>query len=142
MAAVVKVKGKYINSQSPCEGDKAGEFKGYTADLQLTTPLLHNKLDERSKSVVITLDHNGSPPQATSGTTKYSNGFMTNNHPMHLSEDIEDGEVIGIITLEDVFEELLQVYCLVFLSITLFILTGFALINHLLTYPFLFCAVI
>ncbi|XVE84835.1 hypothetical protein DITRI_Ditri17bG0044500 [Diplodiscus trichospermus] len=78
MAAVVKAKGKNKNLPATVNGQKSEENKVSSPDSQLTIPLL-SKLDEKPESIACQ--------------------FM---------QDIEDGEVIDIITLEDVFEELLQ----------------------------------
>lgn len=94
MAAVVKAKGK--NKTFP-PGEKTEESKT-GGDSQLTAPLLSSK-NAKSESVVVDIDRN----PRTASSTRLINGVS------HMSEDIEDGEVIGIITLEDVFEELLQV---------------------------------
>ncbi|KAL1547274.1 DUF21 domain-containing protein [Salvia divinorum] len=88
MAAVVKVrekKKKLISS----DGMVRDKFltKG---DPQLKIPLL----DKEANTVVVNIEK---PEQ---------NGFVT--YSSNAAEDVEDGEVIGIITLEDVFEELLQ----------------------------------
>ncbi|KDP21491.1 hypothetical protein JCGZ_21962 [Jatropha curcas] len=97
MAAVVKVhaKSKKFNNSKFANGDS-----------ELNTPLL-NKHDDKSESVIIDIEKAARPTTIKENLTLEPNGVATNMMP-HLSEDIEDGEVIGIITLEDVFEELLQ----------------------------------
>ncbi|KAJ4880020.1 DUF21 domain-containing protein [Raphanus sativus] len=84
MAAVVKVNVKRKGSLSTLV-----EEENTNNDSKLTTPLLM-KREGNQDNVVVDID-------------KISNSAFS-----HTSEEIEDGEVIGVITLEDVFEELLQ----------------------------------
>ncbi|KAF8046974.1 hypothetical protein N665_3284s0004 [Sinapis alba] len=84
MAAVVKVVN--VKRKGPLSTLLEEEN---TNDSKLTTPLLL-KREGNQDNVVVDID-------------KISNSGFS-----HTSEEIEDGEVIGVITLEDVFEELLQ----------------------------------
>lgn len=107
MAAVVKTKGK-SKALPAIEGEKAeDENKATSGESQLTTPLL-TKQDEKADSVVVDIDRASKPSSLKREPSFPRNDASANGLP-RLSEDIEDGEVIGIITLEDVFEELLQV---------------------------------
>ncbi|KAF8392477.1 hypothetical protein HHK36_022819 [Tetracentron sinense] len=106
MAAVVKVKEKGKNSLRIGDGEKPEENKVIGGDSQLTTPLLP-KMDEKVESIVVDIEKAPRPITINKQTSFQQNDAATNGLP-RLSEDIEDGEVIGIITLEDVFEELLQ----------------------------------
>ncbi|XP_059283576.1 DUF21 domain-containing protein At4g14240-like [Lycium ferocissimum] len=90
MAAVVKPKGKSKKPPSVVEERKS-------EDNSETAPLLMKK-DGKSDNVVVDIEK---------GIVPTSGDAVTNSVP-HSSDDIEDAEVIGIITLEDVFEELLQ----------------------------------
>ena len=104
MAAVVKARPK----NPPADTTEPNmEAAGAT---QLTAPLL-SSAEERAESVVVDIEAphsrqtNGNKHHSVQQNDKPSNGVGRS------SEDIEEGEVIGIITLEDVFEELLQVSC-------------------------------
>ncbi|CAN7038748.1 unnamed protein product [Brassica oleracea var. botrytis] len=102
MAAVVKVKDKdkkksmqlLSHEETPKEN-----INLYTSP-HLITPLL--------KDDVVVVDIDKAPKHVENrGNNFKQNGIVTRDLPCML-EDSEDEEVIGIITLEDVFEELLQ----------------------------------
>nr|XP_027192840.1 DUF21 domain-containing protein At4g14240-like isoform X2 [Cicer arietinum] len=104
MAAVVKAKGKGKETPQIIDEEKFEAKKSVGGDSQLTTPLLQ-KHDANLENVVVDIDKPSKLPiiNKQTGLQRTSDGSL--NGP---SENIEDGEVIGIITLEDVFEELLQ----------------------------------
>ncbi|KAM0915697.1 hypothetical protein ACQ4PT_010659 [Festuca glaucescens] len=87
MAAVVKAKPK--NAPVP---DKTEPYMEAAASTNLTAPLLSNT-EERADIVIVDTERQHNMPSNTVAS---------------ISEDIDDSPVIGIITLEDVFEELLQ----------------------------------
>lgn len=106
MAAVVKARGKCKAHPPMIEGEKEEGRKIGGMDTELTTPLL-SKQDGKSDHVVVDIPKIPKPTNIKKEVLLHNNVGEANGP--HLSEDIEDGEVIGIITLEDVFEELLQV---------------------------------
>ncbi|KAM7277617.1 hypothetical protein ACFE04_004751 [Oxalis oulophora] len=107
MAAVVKAKEKSKALPPTMDGDEETEDKKVNeGDSQLTMPLL-NKQNENIDSVVVDIDKSSNLGRM-SRPPSFQQNDMTTNGSVYLSEDIEEGEVIGIITLEDVFEELLQ----------------------------------
>ncbi|KAI7740081.1 hypothetical protein M8C21_001389, partial [Ambrosia artemisiifolia] len=95
MAAVVKVKSKKHPPTDVNDRKLAG--KKQSKNSQLTKPLLP-KLEE--SNVIVNIDKTLESTVQHMGPTTKSLRCVT--------DDEEDGDVIGIITLEDVFEELLQ----------------------------------
>ncbi|CAA2978568.1 DUF21 domain-containing At4g14240-like [Olea europaea subsp. europaea] len=100
MAAVVKPKGK--NKIPPSIEEKSEENEVTNGNSDLTTPLLL-KQEEKAASVIVDIERF---PRPASKNLTYNDTVTKGLSPS--SDDTEDGEVIGIITLEDVFEELLQ----------------------------------
>lgn len=100
MAAVVKPKGR--NRKPPSIVERSEQNEATNGDLDLEAPLLSKK-EQTADSVVLDIERFSRPPSVSNLT--YNDTVMSGS----ALDDPEDGEVIGIITLEDVFEELLQV---------------------------------
>lgn len=107
MAAVVKTKAKSRNPPVTEDGEDAEENKFRTRDASLTSPLLHTQDENSERYIDVEKGTNTVHPPNKKPSSQQIDGGL--NPEAQLSEDIEDEEVIGIITLEDVFEELLQV---------------------------------
>ncbi|XP_027350113.1 DUF21 domain-containing protein At4g14240 [Abrus precatorius] len=99
MAAVVKVTRPHATGDIEKSKDK--EVIKHSS--QLTMPLL-TKTSEKTKNVVVNIDK----PHKHAADQQFQKDGIATNGVHHFSDNAEDGEVIGIITLEDVFEELLQ----------------------------------
>ncbi|CAN8311097.1 unnamed protein product [Cochlearia groenlandica] len=109
MAAVVDVKDKdkkpKPNLQLLSNGEAPKENMKFYSSTHVTAPLLKH-IDEETHDVFVDVDK--VPKHVKNrGRNFQQNGIVTKDLPRML-EDNEDAEVIGIITLEDVFEELLQ----------------------------------
>lgn len=100
MAAVVRPKGQ--NRRPPCIMEKSEENEATNGDSDVTTPLLSKK-QEKADSIIVDIEKVSRPPSKANLT--FSDAVA---NVLAAPDDPEDGEVIGIITLEDVFEELLQ----------------------------------
>ncbi|XP_074569832.1 DUF21 domain-containing protein At4g14240-like isoform X2 [Curcuma longa] len=106
MAAVVKAKGR-SKSLLPAKGEKSEEVNKESSRIsELKVPLL-SKEGENSDSVVVDVDKQ-CQKQANGDKPALQQNDAAATVVTRLAEDVEEGEVIGIITLEDVFEELLQ----------------------------------
>lgn len=105
MAAVVKVKEKNKNSMLTNDGEKYEEEKIISGISPLAIPFL-TKHDNDLESVYVDI---GKAPINTGHKQTMKPNVAAMNGVCNLLEEIEDEEVVGIITLEDVFEELLQV---------------------------------
>ncbi|XP_010435172.1 PREDICTED: DUF21 domain-containing protein At4g14230-like [Camelina sativa] len=96
MAAVVKVKGK--SKGLPPTVLEEAVLEENSGKSELTAPLLL-KREGSNDNVIVRIDKaSGQSFISDAGRQGFSD----------TSEEIEDGDVVGIITLEDVFEELLQ----------------------------------
>lgn len=103
MAAVVKSK----KSMKPPSVDEERIMDGTITEVSSQSSSLHSKQDKLER-VIIDIEKAAIPANSSSQIAVDSDISVTGN--TNFAEDIEDGEVIGIITLEDVFEELLQVF--------------------------------
>ncbi|KAJ1433047.1 CNNM, transmembrane domain [Sesbania bispinosa] len=103
MAAVVKVTKQKNNPQAAGDIEKSKDKDVIKHSSQLTMPLLARS-SVKSDNVAVNIDK---PPRHAANQHCQQNGNVTNGFH-HFPDNDEDGEVIGIITLEDVFEELLQ----------------------------------